>query len=445
MNATPRVHFEELDWLDYAQGEAAPRLAAEMQHHAANCAECRERLESMRRLAAGLPFAGELLEGESRAIEAERAPFDVESVARAARATVEAAPRDFDAHRRELLDAFSSSEGAGYRWTAPSYEAARVAGRELLRSDVPLAGRIARAALGALENDPGRQEIGADGVEGVLRTVAAYVLYTEGESERALEELEKARPAIELLSRVPEDDLAFWSYVSALALRDIGRAEAALEALDVAEKLAQILDDFPRQARCRIVRAAILADLGKPEESIAIHETLLAREGELEDARLLGMIYNNLGADLLDTDRTDDARRFFARAAEIFRKTGEQVRMLRIRAGLATIAAREGRYQDSLDTALELREHFRSKNLGWDEVHTEIRIVEALLRLGRSAEAVETCRRLLPRIEELGLSREAARAVAFLTEAELDLDRIRKVRQFFGRAERNPNPRWSAA
>ena len=110
-------------------------------------------------------------------------------------------------------------------WTPALFEAGRALTRELLRSDVPLAGRIARAALSTLENRSDRAEICRDGIEGVLRTVVAYVLHREGESAMALEELERARPIIETQSLVPEDDLAFWSYVSALALRDLGRAD----------------------------------------------------------------------------------------------------------------------------------------------------------------------------------------------------------------------------
>lgn len=445
MSATPREHFEELDWLDYAQGEADRSLAGEMQSHLAGCEACRLRLESMRDLAAALPFAGKLVEGESGS-EGRRNSIDFDSIARRARARADAIAPDREASRGEIVEAFTSPGRGEFPWTASSREVARSLSRELLRSDVPLAGRIARSALAALEQSPERETPGAGGLEGVLRTVVAYVLYSEGESERALEELERARPIIETFSRVPEDDLSFWGYVSALALRDLGRAEAALEALDLAERLQRLLEDFPRQARCRIVRAVILADLGRPEEAIPIYEDLLARgERELEDARLLGTLHLNLGSDLVLTNRLHEAKRAYARAAEIARRTGGQGMLLRLRAGLAEIAVREGRYEDAYEIALDLREHFRSANLGWDEIQTELRIVEALLRLGREAEAAETCRKILPRIHELGLPIEAARAVEYLTEAELSPANLEKVSRFLARAKRDDRQRWSAA
>lgn len=446
MNATPRRHFEELDWLDYAQGEADRSLAGEMHHHLSECSDCRLRLESFRRLADALPFARDLVDGDSNLPEGEGTAIDLGSIVRRARESADAIAPDREETRAEIVEAFSSAGREDFPWFSPFYEAARALARELLRTDVPLAGRIARSALSALERAPDREVLCADGLEGLLKTVLGYVLYSEGESERALDELEKARPILETLSRVPEDELSLWSYVSALALRDLGRAEAALAALDLAERLQSLLEDFPRQARCRIVRAVILADLGRHGEAIPIYEDLLVRgKAELEDERLLGTVYLNLGSDLISTNRFPEAKRLYAKAAEILRRTGEQRVLLRLRAGLATIAAREGRYQDAYDIALDLRENFRSKNLGWDEIHTELRIVEALLHLGREAEAAETCRKILPRIHELGLSVEAARAVEYLTEADLTLSRLEKVSRFLDRFKKDETQRWSAA
>jgi tetratricopeptide (TPR) repeat protein len=445
MNATPREHYEEIDWLDFVQGSADRSQAGEMHHHLARCEACRGRLDSMRRLADAIPFAERLVDAATDLPRDDRSSPRVESILRKARASADAVAPDREASRAEVLAFFSQPGRGEFHWTSASFESARALSRELLRSDVPLAGRIVRSGLSALESAPNREEIAADGLEGALRTALAYVLYEEGESERSLAELERARPILEARSRVPEDDLAFWSYVSALALRDLGRAQAALEALDVAEHLGGLLQDFPRQARCRIVRAVILSDLGKPEKAVSIYEDLLARGEELEDPRVLSRVYLNLGRDLVRINRLNEAKRIYARTAKLFLKNGQDSLLVRLRAGLAEIAAREGRFQDSYDIGIQLRENFRSQNLGWDEVQTELRIVEALLNLGRGAEAAETCRKLLPRIEELGLSIEAARALEYLIQAELSSERVVEVKRFLDRLERGEDLRWSAA
>ncbi len=445
MNATPRRHFEELDWLDYAQGEADRALAGEMQHHLSECKDCRLRLESIRQLAAALPFARGLVEAGDNRPDAAGDSVDFDAIARRARERADAIAPGRKETRAEIVEAFSSPVREGFSWSPPSYEAARALVRELLRRDVPLAGRIARSALSSFEKAPDRETLGADGLEGVLRTVVAYALFSEGESERALEELEKARSVIETLSRVPEDDLAFWSYVSALALRDLGRADAALAALDVAERLQGLLEDFPRQARCRIVRAVIFADLERRLDAIRIYEDLLAR-GEADlDTRLLGTIHLNLGSDLIQVNRLTDAKRHYARAAEIIRRTGDHRKLVSIRAGLVEVARLEDRHQDVYDIGVQLRADYRSRNLGWDEIRIELRIAEALLHLEREAEAVETCKKILPRIHELGLSAEAARAVEYLTEADLSLSRLEKVSRFLDRFKKDETQRWSAA
>jgi tetratricopeptide (TPR) repeat protein len=432
MNSTPRPHFEETDWLDFIQQAAGPAQSQEMRRHLAGCVECSRRLDAMRRLSDAIPFSKSILFEEAASGDG----HDAAVARRAAAAISERAPVD----RTAMSTAFAEDAPAAFPWTPEELETACAITRELLRSDFARAGRIARSAIAAIES-------GVEGTttEGTLRVVAAYARRMEGDSARALDELERARPIVEAGSRAPEDDLALWSYVSGSALLDLGRTKAALEAFDLSASLCRLLEDFPREARCRIMKAVIVADLGGQEEAIRIYEELLARESDLEDPRLVGMIYLNLGSDLIDVDRLADAKRAYARAVEILRKTGETARLARLRSGLAKMAAREGRYEDACEIAISLRSSFRSSNLGWDEIHLELRIADFLLHLGRSAEAAEVCRNLLPRIRELGLSAEAERAVEYLTQSELDLERVAKVTRFLERVEKGEDARWSVA
>jgi hypothetical protein len=121
--------------------------------------------------------------------------------------------------------------------------------------------------------------------------------------------------------------------------------------------------------------------------------------------------------------------------------------IFRVRTGLAAIAEREDRLEEALAMRIELRADFKSLSIPWEEIQHELNIAELLLKLDRRGEAGEICRTLLPRIEAFGFQREAARAIAFLAEAEkgVELGQIVRVREFLRRLEGGEDLRWSAA
>ena len=62
MNATPRVHFEEIDWLDYVQDELEPDAKKELSAHHAECVRCQETVASLERLSRAIPTALHLVD-----------------------------------------------------------------------------------------------------------------------------------------------------------------------------------------------------------------------------------------------------------------------------------------------------------------------------------------------------------------------------------------------
>jgi len=436
MNATPRPHYEEIDWLDYVQEGIEPDARRALDAHLSACASCRETVASMERLARALPEALRLVEpSDSR-------DDDVEAVADHAATQAAGRLADADVRREAILSAFADSSAPGFRWDADRLEEAASVCRDRLRTDPAFAGRILRSALAFAESHPAAHPATAAS----LRSSFAYVRLTEGAVEESLEILDSVREGL-AGSAVPEIELGFWHYVRSRALYASSRPADALVEIRAARSLYELLEDRDRVFRCRQAEALLVSDLGDPREAVRLYRRILEDTRLGDDRALHANLLMNYGLDLVRSGELDEARRVYVRASVLLKSTGQESMLFRVRIGLAGIAEQENRLEEALEMRVALRAEYPALSIPWEEIQLELHIAEVLLKLGRGSEAAAICAALLPRIEALGLEREAARAVAFLAAAEkaIDLASVGRVRDFLRRLEAGEVLRWSAA
>ncbi|HET7453051.1 MAG TPA: tetratricopeptide repeat protein [Thermoanaerobaculia bacterium] len=438
MNATPRVHYEEIDWLDYVQNDIEPEARRTLAEHLSVCETCRRTVASMERLSHAIPAALHLIDGGGDDDAA-----GTEAIVEAAAAEADARLSRRDGRRSAILAAFRDGEdSAGFPWDAEAIEEAGTLCRELLRTDFAYAGRILRSALAAA---PAAGFAQPD-LASPLRSSLAYVRLREGAVDDCLRILDAARGGLDE-TPVPEIETGFWHYVRATALYESGRPGEALPEIRQARALYELLEDRDRIFRCRQVEAVLVSHLGRPEEAVELYRQILEDTRLGDDRAVHATLLMNYAADLVESGRLDDARRVYVRASALLESTGQESMLFRVRSGIASIAEREGRVEAALAMRLELRADFRALGIAFEEVEHELRIAELLLKLDRRSEASDLCRALLPRIEAQGLEREGAKAIAFLTEADagVDLVRIGRVRDFFRRLENGEDVHWPAA
>ena len=435
MNATPRPHFEEIDWFDYVRGDLESALARELDAHLPGCEGCQELVREYERLARAVPASLHLVSDQ-------RAPENGESRDAAIFAAAAEGARQkidpSDARREEIRAAFAG-DGGGPAWNTALVEEANVLCRELLRTDVALAGRILRSASG--HSGLGR------GISASLSSTLAYVLRMEGRLAEALAMLDGARADLEAFSDVPEIELGFWHYVRASVLYPLRRLEEALGEIRVSRGLYEMLEDGDRIVRCGQVEAIVLSDLGRRDEALSLYRRLIddPLAGESPSARALLLM--NYGGELGLARRFAEARSVYARAIDLLAKTGQSKYLMRVREGLSKIAVQENRLEEALAMKISLRPDFKALSILWEEVNLELEIAELYIKLGRSSEAASICRAILPSLEGASLPQEAAKALAYLVEAEreLDVERLGRVRQFLRRLENSVDVQWSAA
>jgi len=439
MNATPRPHYEEIDWLDYVQDGLGPDARRALDAHLSGCASCRETVASMERLARALPGTLRLVERADPGGEDESAETIADRAASRAAGTLAGA----DARTAAILAAFADPSDSRFSWDTALLEEAASVGRERLRTDPASAGRILRSALAFAES---RDERTSPGTVAALRSSFAYVRLTEGAVEEALSILDSVRESLDEAA-VPEIELGFWHYVRSRALYAAARPAEALAEIRAARDLYELLEDRDRIFRCRQAEALLVSDLGDPRGAVRLYRRILEDTRLGDDRALHANLLMNYGLDLMRCGELEEARRVYLRSSALLKSTGQEAMLSRVRIGLAGIAERENRLEEALEMRFALRADYRTLSIPWEEIQLELDVAVLLLKLDRGAEAAAICAALLPRIESLGLEREAAKAVAYLAEAQesVDLAGVGRVRDFLRRLEAGEDLCWSAA
>lgn len=433
-------HYDELTWLDFVQEDLAANQTSELAAHLARCATCKRRVAGLRRLTDALPVAGQLLGFLPVENPTNEDLGLLESVQeRADRERAADAKRD-----RDVATWFAGDAAACIPddVTPEDVAAALRVARARLRTNPPDAGPILSWALDAIENRP-RGAFAP--MEVPLRTTFAQLLLTEGKAKEALAELDRAKPRL-AEARDPELEEAHWHYVRAAVLHNRSQYDAALKSVARAAQLYGEWEDDARWRRARVLHAAILSDADRAGEALSLYDDLFRAPWPSEDQPLKAICMHNYACDLLIAGHLDQVRQVFARATDLWRKTGQEAMLFRVRCGLADLALAEKRYEIALAVNLGLRKEFETRTLPWDEVQRELRILELFVRLGRIPDARATCAALLHRTRELDLPMEAQRALAFLAQpGSLEVEPIARVLSFVKERSRNPEAVWIAA
>lgn len=433
-------HFEELDWLDYAQGLLAAEEKAALESHLVGCDFCTRRLASLRCMAGAIPRLQEIRE-PTPPIDEDRA-----FVARAA----QTADETNEAIGRARLELEPSAPLAPDRVPTLSEHhvaAALQLARDFFAIDFARSQALIEWASQALNLLSSRGSLAWPGLHGAVGSCLAYLRFRGGETTAALADLDASRILLKAPMPLHDLEIAFSSYVRASCLHNLSRFEEALEEIKTAEEIYAAFGDGRRLARSRFLHAILLFDGGQPETALPLQEVLLGDKNIIDDLPIYALLHLSYANNLVFTGSLERAKTFYAKAAVLLKKTNQEDQLFRVRVGLADIAQREGRIRDALALNVELRSEFRKRHLPWDEVRRELWIVRELLELERFADAGQTCKALAQRAQELSLSDEALRALAYLADAEraLTIDRVAEVEERFRRIARGSLTDWPAA
>ena len=286
-------------------------------------------------------------------------------------------------------------------------EAASTAQVRLLRKQGVLKERAGQYTLALRWYGRGLRHLGSSAVSGQPRPTEAVVeeaqldLSYAGVRWRQGRYRECARLAGQAIGVATlaghKPSLAHGLYLLSLASSQLGEIDAlapAKEALRIYEEQ----DDQVGQANVLNNLGIAAYYEGRWDESIELYERSRAARIRAGDVLGAAIQANNIGEVLSDQGRLDDALQLFASASDAFLQVDYPFGATVIDANVARAAVRAGRPQAALDPLAEAERRFEAMGSEAFAAEAAVRVVEALLGMGRVADAARRADEILGRV-----------------------------------------------
>jgi tetratricopeptide (TPR) repeat protein len=262
-----------------------------------------------------------------------------------------------------------------------------------------------------------------------------------GESRKALDRLEQARPVADRAG--DRNQLSVIDLNRAFALEDLGRLDEALQVQDSSLSIARETHDPDIESHLLINRGSILGHLGRVDEARAAYVSAAEAGARAGDLELQSTAWFDLGAIAERTDDADGMARNWNKALALARRTGLGPLMADPQVALASLARRQGkwtearRWLDGAHAALaQSDDRQRLANLDYNEallLMERSRYAEALVPLDSAARrlaGLDTTGSLSPI--------DAARSVVLYYIGDYE-ESVRQMRTAIGHAHEGGN------
>ncbi|HET7436359.1 MAG TPA: zf-HC2 domain-containing protein [Thermoanaerobaculia bacterium] len=242
--------------------------------------------------------------------------------------------------------------------------------------------------------------------------------------------LERAN-ALRYLGRYPEAqdalDLAERAFTDtpasafSIALVDYLRAVVHIKAehLDEAARLARhsarVFRQFGEDERymhARIVEAAVLFHRNRFDEALELFTSLVSLARRLGDAETMARLYANIANCFIGLGDHAQAQQLFQQALSLYETRGLETEKIRTRWSLGCLMISAGDLEGGIGRLREAEREFRTLGATTDAALVTLDMAEALLAIGRTAEAHRLCTGLAESFSAVGMSTNALTALA---------------------------------
>lgn len=190
-------------------------------------------------------------------------------------------------------------------------------------------------------------------------------------------------------------------------LCELGRIEEAIAEAETAGTALLAAGEPALAARARINLANIEKQRGAPERALAHLD--VAREALVGEPSLMAHIENARGESLLMVDRFTEAEAAFSAALRFF-DDGASFAGAVVRGNLADLCARQGRLPEALEHFESARRRLEKESSAGHLARLMIEQAEALESAGLPEDALAAYDEAIPRLVDVGLAFETARA-----------------------------------
>lgn len=273
-----------------------------------------------------------------------------------------------------------------------------------------------------------------------------------GNARRVLGELRSARRAFRDAERLWEagahdagDSLGYEALIFAL-MASLEREERRLpEAAALLDRALHAEADCPLRASILFNQAAVLDELGRSEEAIALLHEAEALVDKEQSPRLVRVARHNLLVFLTNAGRYDEARMLLPEVRHLSRESGEGLDMLRCVWAEARLTAEDAPHE-AARLFEEVRREFLARRMHYDFALASIELALLHARAHRLDEVKEIAAAILPIFETADVHREALAAVTlFVRAVEVDAKDallFNHLADYLRRARHNPSLRF---
>lgn len=242
---------------------------------------------------------------------------------------------------------------------------------------------------------------------------------------KALRFLGRYDESLEALSRAETEgaqyptlanDLAIVRFNLAMTFQEVNRYDESLTLLTECRDVFRQHAETNLMVLCSLGEGVLLQRLGKYREAREIYLLLVASRSDIEKESLAAL-HHAIGFCSVDLGDYAEAEANLLRSISLHRELGQTLQMLKSEMGRGRLFLRRGDFALAVSHLRPVRREFIRKSLAEEAGLCGLEIVEALLMLGRAAEAENLARKIMHEFVTAALSTRAVAALGYLSEA----------------------------
>ena len=270
----------------------------------------------------------------------------------------------------------------------------------------------------------------------------ATALRCVGRFKDAEEVLDRAEEAFESDDHVEPFDLAIVAYVRATVYCEMERFSEASQLAREAALVFQQYGDKQRYLAARVAEAGSFYCADRYAEALPIFEAVGVDARASNEMWMLAVALANAASCYTRLGRFEKAFAYYADALDVVTDLDVPTERARILWALAALKVESGRYEEGLPELERAHMQLVSFGLMNDAALAGLDLIAGLIAVGDTERVPDLCRSVAATFAAEGLSRNARKALAYLSETvgsgNVDPDAVRHVRTYLARLAIHP-------
>jgi len=301
---------------------------------------------------------------------------------------------------------------------------------------------LADTALSIVEKLPEPLKARSGWYAGTAWKERANALRYVGRFRDAEKALDKSEEVFEADDYVEPFDLATVAYVRATVYCEMERFVEAAQLAREAAAVFQLYGDKRRYLSARVVEASSFYCADRYSEALPIYESVVVDARAAEEMWMLALALANAASCHTRLGGFEKAFTYYADSLSVITELDVPSERTRIFWALAALKVESGQYEDGLPELENASKQLLSFGLTNDAALATLDLIAGLIAVGDTDRVPELCRAVAATFAAEGLSRNAKKALAYLSETvgsgNAAPEDVRHVRTYLARLSVHP-------